>query len=73
MAELKKCPFCGSEKLKIDSKSGQIHYYQKNGMSPWQHVVFSVRCNKCNARGGAVGADLPTNILGDFVAKKSRG
>lgn len=57
---LKPCPFCGNEKLKIESKSGTIHYYEKDGMNPWQRVVYSVRCNKCNARGGTVGANVPT-------------
>lgn len=58
--ELKPCPFCGSEKLKVESKSGRIHYCEKNGMRHWQKVVFSIRCNSCHARGGTTSADLPT-------------
>lgn len=56
---LKPCPFCGSNKLKIETKSGRIHYYEKNGMKSWQNVVFSVRCNSCHARGGTTSTDLP--------------
>ncbi|MBQ0099387.1 MAG: Lar family restriction alleviation protein [Firmicutes bacterium] len=46
--EMKPCPFCGSEKLKIDSKT-------KTGLDcNWNSVTiysYSVRCNKCHARG----------------------
>jgi hypothetical protein len=51
--ELKPCPFCGSTKLKVECKSvldgyiGDIHRVKR--------MTFSVRCNKCHARGGAVG------------------
>lgn len=38
--KLKPCPFCGGEKLKIDYKS-------RKGLE-----TYSVRCNKCHARGG---------------------
>lgn len=43
--ELKPCPFCGSEKLKVDSKS-------RDG-----RMTFSVRCNVCHARGGVTSID----------------
>lgn len=58
--ETKPCPFCASEKLKLDSKNGKVHYYEKDGMRSWQNVVMSVRCNSCHARGGTASADLPS-------------
>lgn len=61
--DLKPCPFCGSEKLKLETKNGPIHYYEKNGMPHWQNVKFSVRCNSCHARGGVVSEDLPTDVF----------
>ena len=68
---LNPCPFCGSEKLKIETKNGRIHYYEKNGMKSWQNVVFSVRCNSCHARGGTFSIDLPiSGLLGDLKNKK---
>ena len=56
MAELKSCPFCGSEKLKLDRKS---KFAGCNGldMRVEQHT-YSVRCNVCHARGGAVGGKV---------------
>lgn len=70
MKELKPCPFCGSEKLKIESKNGKIHYYEKDGMRQWQNVVFSIRCNSCHARGGTTSVNLPT-MTTDNVKKDS--
>ena len=56
---LEKCPFCNSDKLKVEQKSGPIHHYLKKGMQRWQNIKFSVRCNDCHARGGTVSADFP--------------
>lgn len=56
--ELKRCPFCGSEKLKIETKSGRLNHYEKNGMKVWQNVKYSVRCNSCHARGGTASVDI---------------
>ena len=52
MPELKPCPFCGSTKLKIESKSVLAGY---NGLDQRvERTTYSVRCNVCHARGGAV-------------------
>ena len=67
--ELKPCPFCGGEKLKIESKKGEIHYSKKDGMYPWHNVKYSVRCNSCHARGGVVSAAVPTDRLGEYSNK----
>lgn len=67
--ELKPCPFCGGKKLKIESKKGEIHYREKDGMYPWQNVKYSVRCNVCHARGGVVSAAVPTDRLGKYSNK----
>lgn len=40
---LKSCPFCGSNKLKVDKNT-------RNG-----RIAYSVRCNICHARGGTSG------------------
>ena len=48
MAELKllPCPFCGSKRLKIESKRNGQWYY-----------TATVRCNKCHARGGTASCE----------------
>ncbi|MCI6516238.1 MAG: Lar family restriction alleviation protein [Lachnospiraceae bacterium] len=51
--ELKPCPFCGSAKLKIDKKS-ILYGYNGLDMRAERHT-YSVRCNVCHARGGAIG------------------
>ena len=60
---LKVCPFCGSNKLKIESKNGKINYYEKDGMKIWQRVTYSVRCNSCKARGGPFGINMSIDNL----------
>lgn len=53
MPELKSCPFCGGTKLKIEKKSTLAGF---NGLDERvERHTFSVRCNICKARGGAVG------------------
>lgn len=51
--KLKPCPFCGSDKLKVDSK--RTFNYSTRRCS------VSVRCMKCHARGSTVGIDMPTD------------
>lgn len=52
---LKPCPFCGSTKLKIEHKSSSPSKHYHNRV---RHYTYSVRCNCCFARGGAVGGDV---------------
>ena len=53
MAELKPCPFCGGTKLKVERKSRLAGW---NGLDMRVEMhTYSVRCNTCHARGGAVG------------------
>ena len=53
MNDLKPCPFCGGAKLKIDRKSRLAGW---NGLDMRVEMhTYSVRCNTCHARGGAVG------------------
>ena len=50
------CPFCGSESLKIEGKVKHTGY-NWSGL-PIRHLTVSVRCNKCKARGGAIGSKV---------------
>ena len=53
MNDLKPCPSCGGTKLKIDRKSRLAGW---NGLDMRVEMhTYSVRCNTCHARGGAVG------------------
>lgn len=52
MGDLKPCPFCGGEKLKIDSKRTFRHGGKK-------HCSVSIRCMKCHARSPVVGVVMP--------------
>ena len=64
MGELKPCPFCGGTKLKIDKKSTRAGY---NGLGDRvENHTFSVRCNKCHARGGACGGRVLSHIRRGF-------
>lgn len=51
MADLRICPFCESDKLKIDMKKKGTRYF---GIGQLEYYTASVRCNVCHARGGAV-------------------
>ncbi len=54
--ELKPCPFCGSKKLKIQGTGRRIGVIGTD--EPVTRETFSVRCNVCHARGGAVGGKV---------------
>lgn len=78
--ELKSFPFCGSTKLKLESRQKLVGY---NGLDKRvENRTYSVRCNVCHARGGAVGGkvvpemklrpdiDLPSWAMTDDVLKE---
>lgn len=60
--ELKPCPFCGSTRLKIDSKQRVAGC---TGISAQvESMTYSVRCNVCHARGGTAGGlVIQSNLL----------
>lgn len=61
MTELKPCPFCGSSKSSIKSKS---HVAGWTGIDARvDEMTFSVRCNVCHARGGTVSGKVITTLL----------
>jgi Lar family restriction alleviation protein len=66
--ELKLCPFCGSAKLKIERKSKYVGC-NRLGERVEQHT-YSVRCNVCHARGGAIGGKVlfGTSIFGKDIS-----
>ena len=49
--KLKPCPFCGSEKLKIEKKNKKTRYHVNGNL---YNYTASVRCNACHARGSTV-------------------
>lgn len=54
--ELDNCQFCGSERLKIESKSRLAGWTGIDARV--EHITVSVRCKVCHARGGAVGGKV---------------
>ena len=61
MAKLKQCPFCGSTKLKIESKSRHAGWTGIDALV--EQDTYSVRCNVCHARGGTVGGRVIKSLL----------
>ena len=55
---LKPCPFCGSTKLKIDSKGRTISYLHIDV------ITASVRCNICHSRGGTASGECGNYFSG---------
>ena len=57
------CPFCGSTKLKLDSK--KINSPRYLGPGKWEDGhTGSIRCNSCHARGPTVTVWVPRHTLG---------
>lgn len=52
------CPFCGGEKLKVESKRKNISYRHLSV------VTKSVRCNRCHARGGTASGEVGNYSFG---------
>lgn len=58
--ELLPCPFCGSRKLKIDSKRTHICGKFENGRYVGQkRCAVTIRCMKCFARSPVAGIVMP--------------
>lgn len=49
MSKIKPCPFCGSNKTKVNSQSQWFNHYS------CRYYKYSVRCKICLARGSLVG------------------
>lgn len=50
LENLKQCPFCGGNKLKLDSKNSRV--FDMELRRKVDKPTYSVRCSKCFARGG---------------------
>lgn len=62
--ELLKCPFCGSDKLKVEHKN-KFKDIRRNFI----RMSFSVRCNSCHARGGVVTRDINYGKEAEEISK----
>lgn len=62
--ELLKCPFCGSDKLKVEHKN-KFKDIRRNFI----RMSFSVRCNSCHARGGIVTRDINYGKEAEEISK----
>lgn len=61
MPELKPCPFCGSDRVRLVKKRTVYKGHKA--------YVASIRCNCCNARGGTVlNLTLPYAVKEDVEA-----
>ncbi len=62
--ELLKCPFCWSDKLKVEHKN-KFKDINRN----YIRISFSVRCNSCHARGGIVTRDIQYDNQADAISE----
>lgn len=73
--DLEPCPFCGSRKLKVDSKTkNEYNIRLKRSVA---NRTYSMRCKNCHARGGTVsgkvipfGVILPDDMVKDFTTEE---
>ena len=66
-SELKPCPFCGSTKLKIESKTRFAGYTGIDARV--EQDTYSVRCNVCHARGGATSGKVIKSHMDIYSCK----
>lgn len=62
--ELLKCPFCGSEKLKVGHKT--------KFKDPWKKIIrmsFYVMCNRCHAKGSTITKDIPYDNQANTISE----
>lgn len=64
MNALKPCPFCGSTKLKTESKQRLAGWTGIDAQV--DSVTYSVRCNACHARGGTAGGRVIKSRLMEY-------
>ena len=53
--EHKRCPFCGRDKIKIETKQALKRYDNRKRIL---NVTASVRCMYCHARGPTMGGEV---------------
>lgn len=64
------CPFCGSDKLKVEKKAngylntetGRKHKFFLDKIDVAQ-FIYSVRCNSCHARGSTASSESEASAL----------
>lgn len=71
MSVQKTCPFCGSNKLKFESKNNNrgMRLDDKYAGYKSKHTG-SIRCNKCHARGPTVSILVKDTIIGEINREK---
>lgn len=60
MAELKPCPFCGSEKTRLNFHQAKYYGQNHSGAKKIKFTGYIV-CNKCRSRG------KPVSVISDRV------
>lgn len=64
--ELKPCPFCGSESVKVTGRHRDKWSYTGVGYN-----TYSVKCNKCHARGGTA-SGYTRNALYELTKERQK-
>lgn len=66
MEKIANCPFCGSTKLKVDSKKINRPRYLETGKWEDGHTG-SMRCMRCHARGPTVTVWVPRHTISGIL------